>query len=88
MSNINMNIRTDSEIKKQAQELFSNLGLDMTTAINVFLRQAILHNGMPFAIKNSKPNKKTAAAIEDVENKRNLSPVFNSIEDAKRWLDA
>jgi len=88
MSNINMNIRTDSEIKKQAQELFSNLGLDMTTAINVFLRQAILHNGLPFIIKNSTPNKKTVATIEDVENKRNLSPVFNSIEDAKRWLDA
>ena len=88
MSFVSMNIRMDSEIKKQAQELFSNIGMDMTTAINVFLRQAILHDGLPFSVRNFKPNKKTAAAIEDVENGRNLSPVFNSVKDAKEWLDA
>jgi len=83
-----MNIRMNDEIKKQAQELFSNLGMDMTTAINVFLRQAILRNGLPFSVKYSKLNRKTIAAIEDVENGKNLSPVFNSTEDAKRWLNA
>jgi len=78
----------DSDIKKQAQELFSNLGLDMTTAINIFLRQAILHDGLPFQVQNVKLNKTTAAAIEDAENGKNLSPVFNSVKEAKRWLDA
>ena len=85
---VNMNIRMDSEVKKQAQELFSNLGMDMTTAINVFLRQAILHDGLPFAVKSFKPNEETAAAIKDVENGKNLSPIFNSIKDAKEWLNA
>ena len=88
MSYVSMNIRMDYEIKKQAQELFSNLGMDMTTAVNVFLRQAILRNGLPFSVKRSKQNKKTIAAIEDVENGRNLSPLFNSAEEAKRWLSA
>jgi len=78
----------DSDIKKRAQELFSNLGMDMTTAINIFLRQAILHDGLPFPVQNVSFNKTTAAAIEDVENGKNLSPVFNSVKDAKRWLDA
>ena len=88
MSHVSMNIRMDSDIKKLAQELFSNLGMDMTTAINIFLRQAILHDGLPFPVQNVKFNKTTTAAIEDVENGKNLSPVFNSVKEAKRWLDA
>jgi DNA-damage-inducible protein J len=78
----------DSEIKHQAQALFSNLGMDMTTAINIFLRQAIQHDGLPFPVKRAALNQETIAAIDDVENGRNLSPVFHSIEDAKRWLNA
>ena len=40
MNNTSMTIRTDKEIKQQAQKIFSDLGMDMSTAINVFLRQA------------------------------------------------
>ena len=46
----NINIRVDNDIKKQAQEVFASLGLDMTTAINVFLRQAIQKHGLPFPV--------------------------------------
>jgi len=88
MSCVGMNIRIDSEIKRQAQELFANLGMDMTTAVNVFLRQAIWCEGLPFSVKMSPMNRETLAAIEDVEHGRNLSPVFQSIDDAKRWLNA
>ncbi|VSG61129.1 addiction module antitoxin, RelB/DinJ family [Streptococcus pneumoniae] len=41
MSKTSMSIRLDSEVKEQAQQVFSNLGMDMTTAVNIFLRQAI-----------------------------------------------
>jgi DNA-damage-inducible protein J len=51
MANTSMNIRMDSEIKKQAQELFAHFGLDMTTAINMFLRQSIRHRGIPFPLQ-------------------------------------
>ena len=47
MSMTNINIRTDSEVKSQAQTLFTNLGLDMTTAINMFLRQAVRQQALP-----------------------------------------
>ena len=51
MSNTSMNIRMDSDVKKQAQELFAKFGLDMTTAINMFLRQSIRQQGIPFALQ-------------------------------------
>ena len=50
----NINIRVDSEIKKQAQEVFASLGLDMTTAINMFLRESIRQQGIPFPITTKK----------------------------------
>ena len=50
MSITNINIRVDSDVKSEAQEVFTSLGLDMTTAINIFLRQAIQRRGIPFAL--------------------------------------
>lgn len=47
MSMTNINIRTDSDVKSQAQTLFTNLGLDMTTAINMFLRQSVREQALP-----------------------------------------
>jgi DNA-damage-inducible protein J len=45
-----INIRTDSEIKAKSQEIFESLGLDMTTAINIFLRQTVRLNDLPFVL--------------------------------------
>jgi len=53
--NTNINIRVDGDIKSKAQDVFSNLGLDMTSAINIFLRQSIRKNGIPFELVNDKP---------------------------------
>ena len=61
----NMNIRMDEEVKKEAEKLFSELGMNMTTAINIFLRQAVRANGIPFDVKLEKPNSVTVAAIEE-----------------------
>ena len=56
----NINIRVDNDVKKEAQNVFSSLGLDMTTAINIFLRQAIRLRSIPFPIiaDDSKKNPK------------------------------
>ncbi len=64
----NINIRVDENIKAQANELFEELGLDMTTALNLFLRQAINYGGIPFEIK--KPNESTLDAMEEVRKIR------------------
>ena len=57
--NTNINIRIDSDVKNKAQDVFSALGLDMTSAINIFLRQAIRKNGIPFELVVDKLPKKT-----------------------------
>ena len=46
-----MTIRMNKKVKQEAQEIFSALGMDMTTAINVFLRQAIYFKGFPFDVR-------------------------------------
>lgn len=61
----NLNIRTDKEVKESAEAIFDELGINMTTAVNMFLRQAIRCGGIPFELKIDTPNKTTIAAIEE-----------------------
>ena len=65
MESTNLNIRIDKEVKIAAERIFEELGLNMTTAVNIFLRQTIRENGIPFELKLSVPNGVTAAAIEE-----------------------
>ena len=59
MSATNLNIRTDKDVKEQAEQLFAELGLNMTTAINLFLRTAIRKHGIPFDLYLDVPNEAT-----------------------------
>lgn len=61
----NLNIRTDKAIKEAAESIFAELGLNMTTAVNMFLRQTIRENGIPFSLKLNMPNEITMAAIAE-----------------------
>ena len=65
MESTNLNIRTDKQVKKEAERIFEALGLNLTTAINIFLRRAILENGIPFDVKLNVPNEITINAIEE-----------------------
>ncbi len=64
MESTNLNIRTDKEVKIAAEKIFEELGMNMTTAVNIFLRQTIRENGIPFELKLNVPNDITAASIE------------------------
>ena len=64
MATTSLNIRTDQEVKASADAIFAELGISMTTAVNIFLRQVIRENGLPFELKLT-PNQTTAAAIEE-----------------------
>jgi len=90
MANTSMTIRTDKEVKQQASKIFSALGMDMTTAVNVFLRQAIRHNGIPFEIKADIPNAETIAAIKEAEEmiKNGTGRKFNSVEELFEELNS
>ena len=63
----NISIRMDVELKKQAEQLFSELGLNMTTAFNIFLRQAVRQQRIPFDVALETPNAETVAAMEEAE---------------------
>ena len=65
MATTNLNIRTDKDIKDQAEAIFNELGLNMTTAINMFLRTAIREHGIPFDLKLDVPNETTATESEE-----------------------
>lgn len=65
MAMSNINIRVDADKKIKAQELFSSLGMDMSTAINLFISQALEFNGIPFVIR--KYNAETEAAFAEIE---------------------
>lgn len=72
MATTNINVRVDSELKSQAETLFSDLGMNMTTAIIMFLKSAVSHNGLPFEVKRYNPNEDTRAALaEFAEMKKN-----------------
>ena len=63
----NISIRMDTDLKAEADALFSELGMNMTTAFNIFIRQAIREGGIPFAVKLERPNQETVAAMLDAE---------------------
>ena len=78
MPTASLNIRIDSNVKKQAQELFNALGMDMTTAINVFLRKAIQRQGMPFDV--TLDARSTREVMDDIAQGKNLHGPFTSVE--------
>ena len=84
-----MNIRIDKDIKYQAEEIFNELGLNMTTAINLFLRTTIREHGIPFELKLDVPNETTAAAIAEGRKLMGdpLAPRYSSMNALKVTLD-
>ena len=58
-------IRIDSSVKQQATELFTSLGMDMSGAVNIFLRQCILRGGLPFPVELPKYNQETLEAMAE-----------------------
>lgn len=87
MSKTSMSIRLDSEVKEQAQQVFTNLGMDMTTAINIFLRQAIQYQGLPFDVRLDE-NRRLLQVLTDLDQNRNMSQSFESVSDLMEDLRA
>ncbi len=76
--------RVEPELKRQAEELFSELGLSATEAITLFYKQVAIHRGLPFSVRI--PNKKTMEAMRQAENREDLLE-YSSIEDFREDLE-
>ena len=64
MSEVSVSVKMDSGLRNSCQELFSGLGMDLGSAITVFLRQSRAH-GFPFSVSEKEPNDDTIAAMEE-----------------------
>ena len=82
-----LHIRVEPGVKEKAEETLNYLGLSITEAVNVFLNQIILQEGIPFKIEKPRYNKETLQAIEDVKNGKNLSKAFDTVEEMFEELD-
>lgn len=66
-SSSNISIRMDSDLKAAAEALFDELGMNISTAFNIFVRQALRERGIPFKITEDVPNKETVSAMLEAE---------------------
>lgn len=63
----NISIRMDAELKAQADALFAELGMNISTAFNIFVRQSLREGGLPFDVTLNQPNKDTVLAMLDAK---------------------
>ena len=88
MPPVSTNIKIDPELKEQAQDLFESLGMNLTTAVNIFLRQSVREQAIPFRIGEPVPNAETLQAIRDARRGVGLSRGFTSVKELMEDLDA
>ncbi|MDO4280533.1 MAG: type II toxin-antitoxin system RelB/DinJ family antitoxin [Peptococcaceae bacterium] len=67
MSTTNVNIRMDTEVKQQFEAFCNEMGMNMSTAFNIFARKVVREERIPFEIGRDRPNTETLAAIQDVQ---------------------
>ena len=89
MTTTSTQIKIDSDIKKQAAELFSQLGLDMSSAVNLFLHQCVLHGGIPFNIEMPHYTQNTLDAMEEARHISRNPDIkgYSNMEDLKKALE-
>ena len=90
METTNVNFRLDKKTKKEAEELFEDLGLNMTTALTMFVKASIREQGIPFEVRRDFPNAETIAAIEEgrrIANDPNVKG-YDNMEDLIRDLES
>lgn len=88
MANTTINIRIDSELKQQFEKFCNDMGMTMSTAINIFAKKAVREYRIPFEIGAEIPNAETRKAIEDTRNGIGLSRPFSSVSELMEDLNA
>ena len=86
----NVNVRIDPKLKKQAEEVFTSLGISASSAINMFYHQVVRTNSIPFELKADIPNETTMAAIseaEAIEKGRKKAKTFTSVDELMEDLE-
>ena len=87
MAKVSTNITIDEVTKKKAQVLLAEFGMDLSTAVNIFLKQMVYEGSFPFSIRREAPNAVTRAAIIAAENDEDLYGPFNNVEELMEALN-
>ena len=87
MATTNFSVRLDSDLKKRSEAIYGALGINLTTAINVFLRKSLTVGGFPFDVRIDEPNRETTLALLEAD-KISKDPNVKGLdaEDALREL--
>lgn len=91
MATTNFSVRLDNDLKKQSEAMYGQLGINLTTAINVFLRKSIAVGGFPFDVRMDEPNKETLLALleaEKISKDPNIKgyDAKEALKELKRWV--
>jgi len=84
---VSTNISLDPDLKKAGQELFADLGMDLSTAITIFLRQSIRVQGLPFPVTRLTPNAETIAAMNEYGEMKNHPKNYKKYSSFKELRD-
>ena len=84
----NFSVRMDSDIKRQCEALYNELGMNLTTAINVFLRQSLRAGGFPFEVTLGTPSASLVSAMLEAERIAKDPSIkgYDDVEEALREL--
>ncbi|WP_343092262.1 type II toxin-antitoxin system RelB/DinJ family antitoxin [Streptococcus sanguinis] len=89
MATVPTQIRIDETVKAQANSLFSDLGMDMSSAVNIFLRQCLLRGGLPFTVEVPNYSQKTLEALTEAKQISRDETVasYGNLTDLKEALE-
>ena len=76
MDAVKINVNVDKKTKQEADAVFKELGLNMSTAINMFLKKSVMEGGIPFDVTISKPKRETLDAIKEAAERTGARKVF------------
>lgn len=87
MSTTNINIRMDENLKEEFSKFCNDVGMTMTTAVNVFAKRAVKERRIPFEISAFEPNQETLDAIAELDEMENNPNKYKRYSNAKEMLN-
>lgn len=87
MAKVSTNISLDAETKVKAQAMLADLGMDLSTAVNIFLRQMLYEGGIPFSITRECPNRITLDAMKEAEEMLRSPEKYKRYDDVDRMME-
>ena len=87
MSTVNVTVRVNTELKESAEKLFHELGLDMSSAINLFLRSAVNSDGLPFEIPHDIPEPETIVALSEYRKMKKKASEYRRYDSFEELID-